>query len=31
MMRGERRWNAALAQHESVVRDFLEVCEHGFA
>lgn len=27
MMRSERRWNAALAEHESVVRDFLEVCE----
>ena len=27
MMRGERRWNAAVAEHEIVVRDFLEVCE----
>jgi len=27
MMRSERRWNVALAEHESVVRDFLEVCE----
>jgi hypothetical protein len=27
MKLGERRWNAALAEHESVVREFLEVCE----
>lgn len=27
MMRSEHRWNAALAEHESVVREFLEVCE----
>jgi hypothetical protein len=27
MLRSERRWNAALAEHERVVRDFLEVCK----
>jgi len=26
-MRSERRWNAAVAEHETVVREFLEVCE----
>ena len=26
-MREERRWNAALAEHEIVVREFLAVCE----
>ena len=26
-MRGERRWNAAIAEHESVVREFLEACQ----
>ena len=26
-MRDERRWNAALAEHEIVVREFLAVCE----
>ncbi len=26
-MPGDRRWNAALAEHESVVREFLGVCE----
>lgn len=30
MTRGERRWNTALAEHETVVREFLEVCE-GYA
>jgi hypothetical protein len=26
MLRSERRWNAALAEHEGVVREFLEIC-----
>ena len=27
MKRSDRVWNAALAEHETVVRAFLEVCE----
>ena len=27
MMQSERRWNAAIAEHETVVRQFLAVCE----
>ena len=27
MILGERRWNAAIAEHDTVVREFLEACE----
>jgi hypothetical protein len=27
MMRSERRWISAIAEHETVVREFLDVCE----